>query len=327
MPRSFPRVLFCVSILCACLRGYAAPPQNAEKTATIRRIGVLGQSDTIEIQIAARESVSPQTQVLTEPNRVVIDFPGAIPGAKLRPVVVNKGAVKAVRVGLFKSNPPVTRVVLDLKVPQPFQLLSSRDVIIVQLGAAGSGATSDIISPQGGLLRPIDLPRALRAREIPVHVSFDNGLLSVVAEKATLAQVLLEVQHQTGAEIEIPPDAEHQEVVANIGPAPAKQVLAELLKGTHYNFILVGYDIGPGSLQRVILTRQSGGLPAETDVSSEPSQAALIPTIEPQPSPAGVLPLPDGPADQNSFPPYGLQYSPWSAWAAQGQLPQIPQHR
>ena len=78
-------------------------------------------------------------------------------------------------------------------------------------------------------------------------------MLSIHAEKATLAQVLFEVQRQTQAEIAIPAGAELEEVAADLGPAPARDVLGSLLNGSLYNFIFVGDEL---SLERVILTRR-----------------------------------------------------------------------
>jgi hypothetical protein len=87
----------------------------------------------------------------------------------------------------------------------------------------------------------------------PVSVSFIDGLLQIHAEKATLAQVLFEVQRQTRADIAIPAGAEQEEVAADLGPAPARDVLGELLNGSRYNFIFVGNEL---SLDQVILTRR-----------------------------------------------------------------------
>jgi len=85
----------------------------------------------------------------------------------------------------------------------------------------------------------------------PVTVSYADGMLRIRAQKATLAQVLYEVHLQTQAEIAIPAGAEQEEVVADLGPAPARDVLAALLNGSHYNFIFVGDEL---TLERVILT-------------------------------------------------------------------------
>jgi hypothetical protein len=88
-------------------------------------------------------------------------------------------------------------------------------------------------------------------------VTFENGMLRIHAEKATLAQVLFEVQRQTRAEIAIPAGAELEQVAADLGPAPARDVLGALLNGSAYNFIFVGEEL---SLERVILTRRDPGI-------------------------------------------------------------------
>jgi hypothetical protein len=87
-----------------------------------------------------------------------------------------------------------------------------------------------------------------------VTVTYANGMLRIRAEKATLSQVLFEVQRQTQAEIAIPAGAEQEQVIADLGPAPARDVLSSLLNGTSYNFIFVGNEL---SLERVILTRRN----------------------------------------------------------------------
>jgi hypothetical protein len=86
-----------------------------------------------------------------------------------------------------------------------------------------------------------------------VTVTFANGLLRIHSDKATLSQVLFEVQRQTQAEIAIPAGAEQEQVVADLGPASAREVLGSLLNGSRYNFIFVGSEL---NLERVILTRR-----------------------------------------------------------------------
>ncbi len=88
-----------------------------------------------------------------------------------------------------------------------------------------------------------------------VSVTYENGMLRILADKATLSQVLYEVHLRTQAEIAIPAGAEQEKVVADFGPAPARVVLSELLNGSAYNFIFVGDEL---VLQRVILTRRAG---------------------------------------------------------------------
>jgi hypothetical protein len=82
-------------------------------------------------------------------------------------------------------------------------------------------------------------------------------MLSIHAVKATLAQVLFEVQRQTQADIAIPAGAEQEEVIADLGPASARDVLGALLNGSSYNFIFVGSE---ARLERVILTQRDPNL-------------------------------------------------------------------
>ena len=77
----------------------------------------------VEIQTSGAP-VAPDTQTLTGPDRIVVDFPGALPAAELRALKVNRGALKGVRTGLFFDNPPITRIVLDLAEPQSYQISS-----------------------------------------------------------------------------------------------------------------------------------------------------------------------------------------------------------
>ena len=99
---------FCVSL------GSFGPfllAQTARPRASVRQVHVLGSKDAVEIEIEASDRILPETRVLTGPDRLVVDFPNAVPGNQLRSQSVNRGEVKDVRVGLFQSKPPVTRVV------------------------------------------------------------------------------------------------------------------------------------------------------------------------------------------------------------------------
>ena len=100
---------------------------------------------------------------------------------------------------------------------------------------------------------PAFVPNEVPIPKPSVVVTYVNGLLQIHADKATMAQVLFEVHRQTQAEIAIPSGAEQEQVAADIGPAPSRDVLAALLNGSSYNFIFVGTE---EKLERVILTRR-----------------------------------------------------------------------
>src|SRR6202021_2572376 len=63
------------------------------------------------------------------------------------------------------------------------------------------------------------------------HVTYQDGQLTIVAPNSTLADILRAVRKLTGAEMDIPPNA-NERVVTNLGPGPAPGVVAELLTGS-----------------------------------------------------------------------------------------------
>src|ERR1700687_5042983 len=73
---------------------------------------------------------------------------------------------------------------------------------------------------------------------VPPQVSYQNGQLTIVAPNSTLGDILRAVRKQTGAEIEVP-DAKER-VVTHLGPAPAAEVMADLLNGSRFNYVLLG---------------------------------------------------------------------------------------
>jgi hypothetical protein len=240
---------------------------QAQAVPSIRRVQVLRGRGQVEIEIEASDRIIPHTNVLTGPDRLVVDFVGAVPSAQLRKQTVGRGEVKSLRVGLFSSNPPVTRIVVDLNGPQPFQVFPSGRTVIVKVGGADAESATRFAAPSlvntnypttGAHLSVSIAPPVRPALE----VYFRRGLLSISSNKASLSEVLFAIHQQTGAEIAIPAGSEQEQVVAEIGPAPAPEVLSKLLNGSKFNFMILSSTGDPRSLDRVILSsRPEGPMP------------------------------------------------------------------
>jgi len=160
----------------------------------VQRVIVHAAGSTIEVEIQASAPIVPQSDEITGPDRIVVDFPGALPAAELRTVNVNRGVLKSIRAGLFSSNPPVTRIVLDLSEPQVYQIFSVRNVVMLKVGSGKAGVSpgNDAAhTPVASENVPAPPPKP------PVEVTFQDGLLKIHTERATLAQVLFEVQRQS----------------------------------------------------------------------------------------------------------------------------------
>jgi len=88
------------------------------------------------------------------------------------------------------------------------------------------------------------------------EVTFRNGMLTIVSQNSTLADILRAVHARTGAAMEIPPNA-NERVVSRLGPGPAREVLASLLNGSHFNYVMLGSASDPQSVERIILTSKA----------------------------------------------------------------------
>lgn len=61
-----------------------------QAAATIRHVTVLGRGNGLEVEIVASGPVTPQAQVVTGPDRIVIDFRNTLPGGALHRLTVNR---------------------------------------------------------------------------------------------------------------------------------------------------------------------------------------------------------------------------------------------
>jgi hypothetical protein len=296
----------------------APPPAPAPSgPAQIRKVALLKSGGAMEIEIETSQLVVPATQLITGPDRLVLDFPGSFPGPRLRALSVNQGEVKGVRAALLSNNPPVTRVVLDLKSPQEFQVFPSTKSVVVKLPGSVAPPAPTPSQPV------IDVASASTPAPTPeqpkkVNVTFQNGQLSISSDKGSLAEVLNEVRAQTGAEIAVPAGAEQEQVVTTIGPTTPRAAMSELLNGSRYNFIIVGTDADANQLERVVLTPKgvidandapppspdpvpvAQAAPPATGMRSSRRSAMPVP---PPPPPTQVPPTDDAQPQGDSNPP------------------------
>src|ERR1700690_344751 len=89
------------------------------------------------------------------------------------------------------------------------------------------------------------------------EVTYQNGLLTIVAPNSTLGDILRSVRKHTSADIEVPAAASER-VVTRLGPGPAREVMAELLNGSRFNYVLLGAPANDGVLTRVVLGVKTG---------------------------------------------------------------------
>jgi hypothetical protein len=113
-------------------------------------------------------------------------------------------------------------------------------------------------------------PTSLKAEQDapnPPRISYNGGQLTIIAENSELADILSLLSRRTGARIDFPPSAAHERIWVELGPGPARGVVAALLSGIDLDFAIQGYESDPQGIQSVLVS-----IRANANVEEDPSQ-------------------------------------------------------
>jgi hypothetical protein len=119
---------------------------------------------------------------------------------------------------------------------------------------------------------PVPVPMTQLAAK-PPQVSYQGGMLTIVADNSNLGDILREVHRLTGATIDVPSNATER-VVTHLGPGPARDVLADLLNGSTFNYVMLGTTSDPASVASVMLTMKPAGSGGNTQTAANVYQPA-----------------------------------------------------
>lgn len=134
---------------------------------------------------------------------------------------------------------------------------------------------------------PAEAPRPPLPEELPPvapRVTYREGQLTIIAQNSTLQDILSAVRKATGAAIDAPAAAAGDRVATRLGPGAPRDVLAALLNGSRFDYILLGSPASPGNVHRLILSPRSGGAASTDAPASSPS------ALNPAPAPGSVAP-------------------------------------
>jgi hypothetical protein len=133
-----------------------------------------------------------------------------------------------------------------------------------------------VAPPAGEKVEAAPLAPEQRPAQVP-NVTYIAGKLRVSAKNSTLSDILQAIAARTGAAIEIPEGASER-VVTQLGPAPARDVIAALLNGSHYNYVMVGTEADAQEVARVIVTPKTDKDKSDTGtvVAGAPTRPGMI---------------------------------------------------
>src|SRR5262249_26597011 len=90
----------------------------------------------------------------------------------------------------------------------------------------------------------------------PQEVNNLHGQLTITARNSTMSDVLNAVKQKTGAAVDMPA-VTSERVVGQFGPGAPRDVMAQLLNGSHYDYVLLGSPSDPGALNKIVLTARA----------------------------------------------------------------------
>ena len=114
----------------------------------------------------------------------------------------------------------------------------------------------------------------------PPQVSYEAGQLTIVAQNSTLSDILSQVRARTGADIDLPASASGERIWVQLGPGPARKVLAALLGGTTLDYVIQASDseTDPDGIRSVLLSPRTSA-PAVAARAITPGARPLPPRL------------------------------------------------
>ena len=112
-------------------------PAMAAEHPLIQKMDVFKSGDGISVAITGSAKLTATAMMVLNPDRVVVDVPGAVVN-HFRHITVGADGIKAVRLGQNSANPPVARLVVDLAAARDYQLVRAGNRVVLKLRPASA---------------------------------------------------------------------------------------------------------------------------------------------------------------------------------------------
>lgn len=125
-------------------------------SAELRNVTAMQDGNNVLIEITLSAPVKPSVETATNPNRILLDFHETTCNQGTNTVPINLGGVVKARTAQHSTNPPVTRVVLDLDQTHPYVVTADGNRVIVTIEAPekkrASSSGAPVAATSGSLI-------------------------------------------------------------------------------------------------------------------------------------------------------------------------------
>lgn len=128
---------------------------SATRLNHISSITVTHGTDGVSVEVTGSGAMTAKTMKLNRPDRIVLDIPNSVLDGQARQIAVNAGDIKAVRAARFQSDPPTTRIVVDVAAMHDFDMVPAGNKLLLKL------KTPDVA------VQPVSTPHPAVAQQNP----------------------------------------------------------------------------------------------------------------------------------------------------------------
>lgn len=171
---------------------------SAKRGSMVRSVSIAERADHSEVAIEADGQPEYRSFALDHPARLVVDLANTTARLARKSYSGNGNPVIAVRVGQYRPNPPITRVVIDLKRMEPYKVTAAANQLRVRFASEGAKQTPAAPvaaepSMEFAFNRPLPLPAYLTTVNTSLAVPVAAAAAQPNAAKATEALVLANI--------------------------------------------------------------------------------------------------------------------------------------
>ena len=181
-------------------------PNAAGHLSHISSITVTHGADGVSVEVMGSGAMTAKTLTLNGPDRIVMDIPNSVLDGSARQIPVNSGDVKAVRAARFQSDPPTTRIVVDVAAMHDFDIVPAGSKLLLKL------KTPDVA------VQPVSTPHPAVAQQAPATPKQPESSPADV-QTAFLQPVVLKSPESPAADAKA------------VTPAPSPKLVADTSKG------------------------------------------------------------------------------------------------